>query len=84
MYKYTFIIPYYDRPSLWNTLFTFKHFYYNRDDYQIFILEDKKNTGDAEKKLTEIISDFSLPVVRLKMNYDNFACPCSSYSSHHY
>jgi hypothetical protein len=81
MFKYTFIIPYFNRPSLWNTLFTFKYFYSDRDDYQIFILEDKKNIGLAEQKLTEIISDYlSLPIVRFKMGHDNYSCPCSTYN----
>jgi len=79
--KYSFIIPYYNRPSLYTTLMSFSHFYSSRSDYEILILEDKKTVNDLEQHaiLLEILqAHSSLPIVHMEMNYDNYSCPYST------
>jgi hypothetical protein len=80
--KYSIQLVYYKRPSINNTLLTFNNFYANkRDDYEVVILEDKKNLLDshAHTELTEICARFpNLHVVISPMSYDNYSCPCSA------
>lgn len=45
--KYSIILPYYNRPSLNITLLSFTHFYKNRNDYEVVIVEDSKNYIDG-------------------------------------
>ncbi len=50
--KYSFIMPYIDRAvQLLATLESFRKFYSDRDDYEIILVEDGKNTGKAHDKL---------------------------------
>jgi hypothetical protein len=79
--KYSFIVPYYDREQFWNTLLTYQHFYAHRNDWEVIVLEDRKNAEDVEKHrlLCTILTRFSmLPLVYRKMNYENSASPCST------
>ena len=58
--KYSIILPYYNRPSLNVTLLSFIHFYKDRSDYEVIIVEDNKNYNDysQHKKLLDIIDLF--------------------------
>lgn len=80
--KYSFIITYFKRPMLLqNTLVSFRHFYSGRDDWEVLILEDKKNVVDHEEHtgLLEVLGRFGdLPIVHKEMPFDNYSCPCSS------
>ena len=79
--KYSFVIPYYNRVTLWNTLLSFDHFYKGRTDYEVLILEDKKNAEHPEwhPALMEILRAYpQLPIVYRRMNYTNWSCPCST------
>lgn len=80
--KYSFIITYYNRPSLHATLASFEHHYAGRDDYEVLILEDKKTvqSPDDHAKLMYILNRFkeTVPVTNYQMTYDNYACPCSA------
>lgn len=78
--KYSLIEPYINRPSFWNTLMTFDHFYRPRSDWEVVILEDKKNVLNKEWhiELCEIMDHFKhLPLTYRRMSYDNFSSPCS-------
>jgi hypothetical protein len=77
--KYSFIVTYYKRPSLYSMLTSFAHHYKDRKDYDIMILEDKKNVGEDHDELMRILNKFRhLSIVHLQMSYDNYACPCSA------
>lgn len=46
--KYSIIMPYYDRlAQLGRTLLSFEHFYANRNDYELVIVEDPKNKDNV-------------------------------------
>ena len=48
--KYSFIMPYFKRAGqLWNTLKSFEHFYGDRDDYEVIIVEDIKQVADKNE-----------------------------------
>ena len=50
--KYSIILPYYDRlPQLLNTLASFSVLYKDRNDYEVIIVEDKKQTDLMRKDL---------------------------------
>jgi len=49
--KYSIILPYCKRKNyLYNTLISFKH-HYNRNDYEVVIIEDYKNYEDTEEHI---------------------------------
>lgn len=58
--KYSIIIPYYNRESLEYTLNSFVKYYLGRLDYEVIIVEGKKNSENPNfhTKLLEIISKF--------------------------
>jgi len=53
--RYSFIIPYYNRPNeLWNTMLSYRHWYSRRDDIEILVIEDLANNQN-EKYHDELI-----------------------------
>lgn len=46
--KYSIVMPYYNRPELRFSLDSYRDLYKNRSDFEIIIVEDSKNTSDAE------------------------------------
>ena len=79
--KYSFVITYFKRAELLNnTLVSFKHFYGARNDYEILILEDKKNVLDTieHEALLNVLGRFELPIVHKELEFDNYSCPCSA------
>lgn len=59
--KYSIIMPYLNRfQHLNNTLWSFEHWYRNRDDYEIIIVEDTKNQMDSVEhmNLLSLIDEF--------------------------
>lgn len=61
MYKYVVLIPYYKRAGyLHNTLVSYQHFYANRNDVQLVIVEDDKNFKDSveHRALIKVIETF--------------------------
>ena len=61
--KYSILMPYIKRSKLlYNTLFSFKHWYADRDDWEIIIIEDIKNNDN----LDEVIAQYpTLPIVKI-------------------
>lgn len=62
-------MPYYKRPcELWNTLISFEHFYGQRDDFEVIIGEDVKNTPKDFKLLQKIYNRFekSINIIKVK------------------
>lgn len=54
--KYSILMPYYDRQEqLKETLKSFVSLYRNRDDYEIIIVEDSKQTEEMEKELQKVL-----------------------------
>ena len=81
MIKYSIFITYYNRPSFYNTLLAYYYFCAGREDYEIIVLEDKKNVEnpDWHLKLVNILNSFpKLPIVHREMPYVNYACACSA------
>lgn len=82
--KYSFIIPYYKRPSFYNTLTSFSHFYKDRTDYEVIVIEDYKNTIDTHchMQLTDIISDFSASIKIVHIQAPDFKTynPCKAFN----
>lgn len=64
--NYSILLPYYNRPSLRNTLASYAYFYKHRTDFEVVIVEDLKNTTDADLHtgLVDIVSAFigSMPI----------------------
>jgi len=58
--RYSFLIPYYNRESLRLTLTSFLHFYKERKDFEIIIIEERKNVLNEEyhRKLRDTIDAF--------------------------
>lgn len=59
--KYSILIPYYNKaPYFHNTLVSFAHHYKNRDDYEVIVVEDRKNFNDStlHKELYDVIDSF--------------------------
>lgn len=56
--KYSIILPYYDRPQLRDTLRSIYNHYNSRDDYEVIIVVDSKNTGDKSVQLRSILKEF--------------------------
>ena len=55
--KYSILMPYYNRANqLHNTLVSFTR--YKRTDYEIIIIEDKKNTEHGRRELRDVIFKF--------------------------
>lgn len=64
--KYSFIIPYYHRPSFQITLSSMLHFYGGRSDWEVLVIEDSKDTQEDTDILVGILQKFpTLPVRRL-------------------
>ena len=74
--KYSFLMPYYDRAKQFkNTINYFKHFYSDRDDWEIILVEDLKNTEDEKKhsdllEIIEYAKDFNIT----HLNYERADC----------
>lgn len=58
--KYSIIFPYFYRPSLRQTLSSLAHFYHDRNDYEVIVIEDYKNLKDdfQHNILRKILLDF--------------------------
>lgn len=58
--KYSFIMPYYNRPELRFTLQSYIKYYSKRNDYEIVIIEDTKNRSNPEthQHLLDIIEGY--------------------------
>ncbi len=53
-------MPYIDRaPQLWNTLLSYVHFYKGRQDFEIIIIEDPKQTHEQRIEMTKVVKRFS-------------------------
>lgn len=66
--KYSIILPYYQRPSLNITLLSFLHFYKERNDYEVVIIEDAKNYSSDEHH-TELINIINRYKDNIKINH---------------
>lgn len=68
--KYSFLMPYYNRESLEDTLNSFVHWYPNRLDYEVVIIEGKTNSNSPvfHSNLLRIIAKFP------KLNIKHLLC----------
>ena len=59
-------MPYIDRaPQFHHTLLSYRHWYKDRNDYEIIIVEDAKNVDESHNKLKSVISTFKELPIRL-------------------
>jgi len=70
--KYSFILSYYKRPiQFHNSLVSFRHFYKYRDDYEVIVVADIKNTEKDISEVREVISNFP----NIKFSFSIFDAP---------
>jgi len=82
--KYSILMPYYRRPGhLHNTLVSFVHHYYERNDYEVLIMEDSKEIEDPEyyQALLGVLRRFEnkVPIVHHRMTRRTWN-PCLAYN----
>jgi|LauGreDrversion4_2_1035121.scaffolds.fasta_scaffold46380_1 glycosyltransferase involved in cell wall biosynthesis len=84
MIKYSIILPYYNRKNLINTtLASFVHFYQNRNDFEIIIVDDMSSENH---RLNELVNNFkmlNIKLIELGSNVDkkkNEVNPCYPYN----
>src|SRR3990167_849071 len=54
--KYSILFPYIERAvQLHNTLISFVHHYHGRDDYEVIIVEDAKNSSEESARLAQLV-----------------------------
>ena len=81
--KYSFIIPYYKRPSFRHTLSSFRKWYGGRNDFEIVVIEDYKNLEDEEQheSLLRIMDEFKeFKFVFIVQDLHKCMCPSVSYN----
>jgi GT2 family glycosyltransferase len=65
MIKYSFIMPYFQRAAqFYNTLASLKHHYATRNDWDITVIEDSKNSDDLHSVVQLFNDDIPIKVVR--------------------
>lgn len=76
--RYSIVMPYYNRSEIRFAFDSFCHFYSNRDDIEIIIVEDTKNFNSPEmhNKLLEIIEKY-----KTKLKISLILDPCVSYNA---
>jgi hypothetical protein len=78
--KYSIVLPYYNRPELFNTLLSFRHHYKERKDVEIIIVEDSKNIEAKHDLLLYILSDFKdLNIIHINDPLESYS-PCHKYN----
>lgn len=78
--KYSIVLPYYNRPELFNTLLSFRHHYKERKDLEIIIVEDSKNIEAKHDLLLYILSDFKdLNIIHINDPLESYS-PCHKYN----
>jgi len=81
--KYSFVLPYYDRLSqLGNTFDSFEKFYSKRNDFEVIIVEDQKNTHKMSLDLFLLIDEFlnSFNIIYYRSEVKNTVCPVVAYN----
>jgi hypothetical protein len=74
-------MPYLTRPTqLWNTLLTFEHWYGHRNDYEVIIVVDGKNTKIDELDLVETRNNFNVDVKIVEPKVGNWNSPGPHYN----
>jgi len=64
--KYSFLMPYYKRDTqLFSTLQSFCHFYEDRKDYEIIIIEDSKSNSNDRIYLNMVLQAFDFLNIKL-------------------
>jgi hypothetical protein len=65
--KYSIILPYCKRHTIKNTLMSYLKFYANRDDYEVIIIEDKKNIADVEEHdfIINYVQNLNSPCIKI-------------------
>lgn len=72
--KYSFLMPYYKRASqLHNTLTSFLHHYFNRNDYEVVIIADGKNhtTAVLNGEINKVVKFFEKDIPIVFRNYES-------------
>lgn len=78
--KYSIILPYFDRlAQLERTLISFGHHYHSRSDYEIIVVEDKKNV-DGLNELLARFTHLRLRWFRMETGENNYM-PCKQYNN---
>ena len=79
------IVPYYKRaPYLHNTLLSFRHFYKDRNDYEVVIVEDIKNRNNPEEheQLDKVINSFpDINIMWLVNGHKKIRNPCIHFNA---
>jgi len=73
--KYSIIMPYYKRSILHNTLVSFDHFYKDRTNYEVIIVESLNNMDNDHIELLEIIEKF-----KDKIDIKHIQSDCGGYN----
>lgn len=83
--KYSILMPYVARAgALHNTLVSFAHHYAGRQDYEVLVLEDRKNvTSEPEHRaLVRVLEEFQgvVPLRHIKMLHPSVSNPVLAYN----
>lgn len=82
--KYSIILPYYKRAALLrNTLASFRLLYEARDDFEVIVVEDIKNTVDpaAHIDMVDVVAEYAdLRVRWMLQNIRETMCPGTAYN----
>ena len=81
--KYSIIMPYYDRIDLLRQTFrSFAEFYHDREDFEVVIVEDQKQTEKMQVELRELISAFQrvFPIICIKSRAGICYNPATAYN----
>jgi glycosyltransferase involved in cell wall biosynthesis len=71
MIKYSIILPYYNRKNLINTTLTsFVHFYQNRNDFEIIIVDDRSSENHRLNELVNKFKMLNIKLIELGSNVD--------------
>ena len=82
--KYSIIMPYHKKQTLYNTFLSYVHHYGARKDYEVLIMEDCKNILDQveHSALLHIISYFSptINIHRFETFFEDCYAPCRMFN----
>ncbi|MHA1360644.1 MAG: glycosyltransferase family 2 protein [Candidatus Helarchaeota archaeon] len=82
--KYSILMPYYRKPMIHNTFVSFLYHYAGREDYEIIVMEDRKNIEEENEHefLVNTIKNFSpsLKIKHLETTFKPSYAPCRMFN----
>jgi len=81
--KYSIVMPYLNRaPQLRETLLSFTKFYRERNDYEVVLIEDDKQTTEMTLSLFELLDEFRsrITIVHKRSEAKNAHNPATAYN----